>query len=351
MPMPLPTPLPMDLYALLQARLAADAETLCALAVDHVFATPLATFIHPDRVDLWLDHAFDEGLFRDAIERHARGFVAREGARAHERGDTLRDYLPAEAQAELRALAARPVRVERKTLERLVDQDAVREILRAMVQETLDRFVESARPGGTGGGLIGAVGRGAIGIAGRASRGLLGGIGSQIEDALRAGVGAFVSGSMGMLVERFITILMQPETGARLGRMRLSTYDRAMSATTASLWDAVATEDAAIGDLLETLPGVLAHNLDRPEVRAIVRAELHRFIEAEGERSLRDFLPAAHADLLRDEIATLAVPLIRGFAETPGFGRWLAGDGTAGADKAGADKAGPAETGATETGA
>ncbi|MCB9552137.1 MAG: hypothetical protein H6705_09700 [Myxococcales bacterium] len=319
----------MDLHAHLLARLAADGEGLARLAVDHVFATPLSTFINPERVDLWLDDAFDEGLLRDAIEQHARGFITREQARARERGDTVRDWLPAEAQAELRALAARPVKFRRETLERLVDQDAVRDILRALVQETLDRFVETFKPGGSGGGLIGAVGRGAIGIAGRASRGLLGGLGSQFEDALRAGVGAFVSGSMGMLSQRFISILMQPETATRLGRMRLSAYDRAVAAPTTALWDAAAAEEATIADLVETLPAAIAHNLDRPEVRAIVRAELGRWVEAEGERPIRSFLPAARAETLRDEIAALAAPLLEDFARSDGFREWLGGGETA----------------------
>lgn len=319
----------MDLHAALTARLAEPdaAVALSRLAVEHVFGQPVSTFINPERVDFWLDHAFDEGALADAIEQHARGFVEREKVRAAERGDRVRDWVSAEAQAELRALAARPVDLDRPTIERLVDQDAVRSILRAVVRETLDRFVETVRPGGAGGGLFGAVGRGALGFASRASRGVLGNLGGQIEDLLRGAVITFVNGSMGLMVERFIDILMQPETRRQLGRMRLSMYDRAMKTDTFTLWKAAAG-DAALNDMLETLPGLVAHNLDRPEVRAVIRAELIGWLEVEGERTLGDFLPAEHREALRDEVAALAAPMVTGFVASSGFAAWAAGAST-----------------------
>lgn len=318
----------MDLHAALLARLDADAKTLCARAVDHVFDQPLSTFLSVDRVEFWLEHAFDEGALAALVEAHAIGFIERERARAAARGDTLRDWISAEAQAELRALAAKPVRFERRTLERYLGDDAVVDILRSMVRETLDRFVDTFKPGGSGGGLIGAVGRGAFGLAGRASRGLLGGVGAQVEESLKAGVRTFADGSMSALVERFIVILMQPETSARLGRMRLVAYDRAMAASTAAMWDELATEQGAVDEVLETVAGLIAHNLERDGVRVIIREEVARFVELEGERSIRSLLPAGNVEALRDEIATLAAPLIRGFAASEGFAQWLAGDGS-----------------------
>lgn len=315
----------MDLHAALLARLDADADHLCALAVDHVFAQPLSTFLTAERVEFWVDHAFDEGALAALVEAHAVGFIEREQARAKARGDTLRDWISAEAQAELRALAARPVRFERRTLERYLADEAVVDIVRSMVRETLDRFVDTFKPGGSGGGVIGAVGRGAFGLAGRASRGLLGGVGAQVQASLKAGVRTFVDGSMSALIERFIVILMQPETGARLGRMRLMAYDRAVAATTAATWDAIATEQGAIDEVLETVAGLVAHNLERDGVRVIIREEVARFVEAEGGRSIGSLLPAANVEALRDEIAALAVPLVRGFAASEGFARWLAG--------------------------
>lgn len=327
----------MALRSELEARLADDAAGLCALAVDYLLDRPVATFAEPERLDFWLDHAFDEGAIAEAVEAHARGLVERERARAHTRGDRVRDWLSVEAQAELRALAARPVVFERATLERWVDQDGVRSILQAVVRETLDRFVETVKPGGSGGGVFGAVGRGAIGFASRAGKGLLGGIGGQVEELLRGAVSGFVGSSMGLMVERFVGILMQPETQRQLGRMRLTAFERAMKTETAAILDRVAAEPG-LDDLWEALPGLLAHNLDRPEVRQILRDELARWIEAEGQRPIRSFLPAARVEALRDAVAALAEPLVRGFVASPGFAAWADGgltvDGTPAAEEA-----------------
>ncbi len=314
----------MSLRNALQARLDADAAGLCRLAADFVLDRPVAAFINPARVDFWLDHAFDEGAAHAAVEAHVQGFVEREQARAKARGDTVRDWVSAEAQAELRAFAARPVVFEREMIKRWVDQDAVRSILQSIVRETLDRFVDTVKPGGSGGGLVGAVGRRTIGFASRAGRGLLGGLGGQFEDLLRGAVSSFVGGSMGLMVDRMVDILMQPETQRQLGRLRLSTYERAMASETVEIFDRAADEPA-LEDLLEALPGLIAHNLDRPEVREILRAEVTRWVAAEGERPIRSFLPAEHVEALRDELAALVEPMVVAFVATDSFALWADG--------------------------
>ena len=314
----------MSLRTALKARLDADSIGLCRLAADFVLDRPVAAFIHPARVDFWLDTAFDEGAVHAAVEAHVQGFVERERERARARGDTVRDWISAEAQAELRAFAARPVVFDRKTLERWVDQDAVRSIMQSIVRETLDRFVDTVKPGGSGGGLVGAVGRRTIGFASRAGRGLLGGLGGQLEDLLRGAVKSFVGSSMGLMMDRMVTILMQPETQRQLGRLRLSTYERAIASETVKIFDQAA-EEPALEELIEVLPGLIAHNLERAGVRAIIRAEVTRWVEAEGERPIRSFLPAENIEALRDELAALVQPMVLAFVATDGFAVWADG--------------------------
>ncbi len=311
----------MSLQSALASRLAADGAALCRTAADFVLDRPVGAFVSPERIDFWLDHAFDEGALHAAVEAHVQGFVEREQARAKARGDRVLDWISAEAQAELRAFAARPVIFERATLERWVDQDAVRSILQAIVRETLDRFVDTVRPGGSGGGLVGAVGRRTLGFASRAGRGLLGGLGGQVEELLRGAVQSFVSGSMGLMVDRFVGILMQPETQRQLGRLRLSAYEQAIRTETAAIFDKAAAEPA-LEDLIEALPGLLAHNLDRPEARALIREEAQRWAAAEGARPIRSFLPAERVEALRDELAALVEPMVVEFVASPAFAAW-----------------------------
>jgi len=306
----------------------ADAGAFLGLAFDFALAQPVSTYVLADRILAHLDHALSEPRLVEWTERHLRPFLERERARAKERGDRVRDWMTAELQAELRALAAKPVELDPKMVERLVRQDSVRHMLRSVVQETLDRFVDTLRPGGQGGGLLGSVGRSAFGFASRASKGILGNISSQIESQLKSAVTGFVQSSMNMMLDRVVHIIRSPEMRRQLSRSGVALYDEVVKSKTTDIWEFVMAR-VDLDDLLEAIPGQLAHNLERPAIRDGLLAEVAAFLDVEGERPVSTLLAPESVASLRADVIDIGTPLLGALAQTPAFAAWEAGDTSA----------------------
>lgn len=298
-------------------------EALVGLAFDFAVSQPVSTFVEPAQVLAHVERALDESLTEAALRQHVRPLLDRELARARARGDRVGDWLTAEALAELRSLAARPVVLKRSFLEGLVKQEAVAHLVRSVVEETLDRFLQTLKPGGSGGGVLGAMGRGAVGLASGFGKGILGGLGAQMEAQLKSAASAFIAGSMNVVMDRVVTILASPETGARLGRMNMSGFDEALKQKTSKVMEQVMK--LPIDDLLDVVPGLLAHNLARPEIRAGILEELEAFLAIEGARTLKEILEASKGlEVWRAEVLSRGTPLLQNFATTEEFRGWLA---------------------------
>ena len=309
----------------LLAALADDTKTesLVGLAFDFTLEQPVQTFIEPELLLAHVDRALTEALTEAAIARHVRPFLEREQARAEARGDRVGDWLPAQAKETLRGLAGRPVRLERAFLEGLVEQEAVKHLVRSVVEETLDRFLQTLKPGGSGGGVRGAMGRGAVGFASGLGKGLLGGLGAQMEQQLKAAASAFIAGSMNVVMERVVTLLASPDTGVKLGRMNQTGFDEALKQKTGRVW--AQAMKLPVDALLGVVPSIITHNLSRPEIRAGILDEVRAFLEVEGACTLREILAEAGAvDAWREETIAKAAPLLRTFAASEPFRAWVA---------------------------
>jgi hypothetical protein len=306
----------------------AQTEALVGLAFDFAMTRPISEFVRPEQVLAHLDHALAESLTETAIRAHLRPALDREVERARRRDDRIGDWLTAEAKAELRALAARPVKLDRRFIEGLVKQEAIADLVRSVVEETLDRFLQTLKPGGSGGGVFGAVGRSAVGIASGFGKGLLGGIGAQMESQLKGAAATFIAGSMHAVMDRVVAILTSPETGTKLARMNVSAFDKAMEKKTHEV--AAAAMKLPVDDLLDVVPGLIAHNLARAEVRDGLLEEMRAALAIEGARTLGDVLTTSRdLDAWRAEVVEIGAPLVRSFTASPAFKAWVSDRGKA----------------------
>jgi hypothetical protein len=300
-----------------------SAGALVGILFDFAIDQPVARYVEPEKVLGHVERALQPAFVERWVRDHLRPWLDRERTRAHARGDVVKDWLTPEAIAELRSFAARPVKLNKAFLEGLVKQDAVRHMLRGIVEETLDRFVTMMKPGGSGGGLVGAMGRGAFGIAGSLGKGVLGGISGQIESQLRGAIGGFLDSSMSFLLDRVVALASSPDTAARLGRMNLTGFDEALKVKTGRVADGV--HQAPLDDLLGTLPELLAHNIARPELRDGLLDEVRAWLEVEGARTVRQILDEAGATQhWRDEIVAVGGPLLGDASATEAFRAWFA---------------------------
>lgn len=293
---------------------------LGGLIFDHAMAQPVSRFVTADAVLGHIDRALDERITEAWVRDHIRPFFDRELARAKARGDRVGDWISAEAQAELRSLAARPFNIDRRFMEGAVKQPAVQHMLQQVIEATLDRFISTFKPGGSGGGLAGKAARRGFGLAGRA----LGGIGAQIENQLRGATSGFIQGSMTFMLDRLVTIVSSPETARQMGRMNLAGYDEGIKLPTAKLSALIL--GLPLDDLLEVAPGLLLHNLRRPEVRDGIKAEVEAMLAVEGDKPLKALIAddAAYA-ALRAEVVGVCAPILSEFLATEPYLEWLAG--------------------------
>lgn len=297
------------------------AQALAGILVDFVLDQPTSTIVTPAHILADLDKALDERLTERNIHKHLRPFIDREIERAKGRGDTVGDWFTAEAKAELRALAARPINIPREKVTRWVKRDEVRRMVRSAVQDTLESFIDTVKPGGSGGGAVGAVGRRAFGFAKKASGGVLGSIGNQIEGQLKRGVNSFLANNLDSILEKAVRTATSEETKQRISKEAVRTFDRAMKMKGEEV--ARYAEKLPWDDLLEALPGQLAHNLNREAIRDGIKAEVQAFLDADGDTPFREmFADEAAVTAWKAEAVEIVAPLLAQFWGSEAAAAW-----------------------------
>lgn len=285
-----------------------DAARLVGVGFDFLMAQPLGRFVTPAQVLEHLDAALEPAQVRRVVRDHLEAALEREAERARRRADPLEAYLTPEAQALLRRQAEAPVKLEPAFLEGLVKQDAVRHLVRALVEETLGRFVQMLKP---------ATGNGPL------AKGLFARLGAQMEAQLTRAAAGFVSHSLDFVLGRLVQVLATPETGQRLGRLRREGLDVALGLSTGDLWSLA--EGLDLSEVLGLLPGLWAHNLARPEIREMILAEARAALEREGQRSLAEVLEPRAVAYWRQRCIEVGAPLLGELASAAAFEQWLSG--------------------------
>lgn len=292
----------------------ANADASAALAgalIDFALEQPVSIVMTPAHILADLDRALDERLTERNIQKHLRPFIDREIERAKTRGDTVGDWFTAEAKAELRSLAARPIDIPPRTVERWVKRDEVRTLVRSAVQDTLESFIATVKTG-SGGGAVGAVGRRAFGFAKKASGGVLGSIGNQIEGQLKRATNAFLANNLDGILDKAVRIATAPETKQKVSKEAVRIFDRAMKTEGKDV--AKYAEKLPWDDLLEALPGQLSHNLNREAIRDGIKAEVQAFLEADPDLTVRGlFADDAAVDEWKAEAIPMVAPLLGQF--------------------------------------
>src|SRR5262249_25796896 len=134
--------------------------------------------IDPPRVAAAITSALTGPGVEPALARHLRPAIERELGRAEATDERLGGSVPAEVADRVEALLSAPVALPPDQVREAVNGEAIRQMLAAVVQEAVGRFMKSGGEGG--GGLMGLVGRSA-GKLRDAGKGLLGGLGDELE--------------------------------------------------------------------------------------------------------------------------------------------------------------------------
>lgn len=291
-----------------------SSASLGRAVVSFLLSQPVSRFVVAEEVPGYLDSLAWPPLAERIIGTHVAAFCRRERERAKDRGDHFRDYLTPEALEFLRRELGRPVVLDRAFVDGLVRQDAVRHLLRSIVEETVHRFVQSLKPGGPE-GLFGSLPRGP-------GMGLFVKVATQIEAQIQRAASAFVQSSLEVLLGRLVQILSTPDTAKRLGGLRLAGFEALCGLSSRRAW--ALAHKMPLDEALALLPGLLRHNLLRTELRKALVAEVDSLLSAEGEHSIRDLVDARTSGAWQEEGARHFSPFLRDFLASEAFRKWLA---------------------------
>jgi hypothetical protein len=320
----------------IQSLLAAESSPfraeLLRLGFDALAAQPLSTVIgDPELAGLIV-----KGLTRDSVERvtrrHVSPGVTRVQARLATADEKLRDLLPADAQATLRALVASGKGPRFAWLRGAVDPGDLQKLIAPIVQQVLTSFVTklpipglsgsggspSERPpssGGGSGGLGGLVGKIGKQVSKGASQ-LAGGLG--LQQIVRDFSQSAVTEVRVAIVDR----LKSEEGREIMRRIRERVLDRVLDAKT----------NVVVDDLLRVSPaevariaeGAVSHVRDLPFFRDILAGEIRAVLAELGARSLRDVLDEMGLlEGVRRVALDAAEPGLVALLESDNFGDWL----------------------------
>lgn len=295
---------------------------LVGTAYDYVLTQPVARFVDPEQLLGYLDRLLKESVTGKVMSQHVRPFLDRELKRTAKRNDRIDDWLTEEAAEEIRALAARPLKLDRRFLEGLVKQEAVRHMLRSIVQETLEHFIDNIKSEKSG-GLFGALGRGAMGFANSVNKGPFRKLGGQIEAQLTRAVSTFIQGSMSLMLDRLVLILSSPEMASLMGKLKERGFEESRKLKTRHLFKTI--HRLPLDALLSIVPDLLAYNLKRDEVREIIVEEVREMLKIEGRKSIAELITeTGRIEPWREDVIAIAAPLLNEISTSEGFLDWLA---------------------------
>jgi hypothetical protein len=271
-----------------------------ALAVDAGLDRPLREVLLPERVVALTILAVDETRIERALREIVHPAQDRQRAWLETQDQTLAAWLPGDAAALLEEIAA-GTRTPRGTwAAKLVDRAHVRELLAPVLQETLLAFarklpmassVEEGRAGKLLGGLARGIAQGAGERAAKLAdlgRNALGSIGAEMEKRVVSAARDFSQGAVEPLRDAFAERLTSEEGRAILARMRAHAIGVLLEAKAAELVDDLDSAPRAPLDRL--VARTLAHDVRRPEVQEMLRAEVESFLAAREGVTLRALL-------------------------------------------------------------
>lgn len=298
-------------------------------AFEYVCEQPFSALVDPAKVLPALDAALAEERTAEAHRRIGIPLRERLLERAKSSAVLVGAWLPDEAKARLDEQLGRPVKLPRKAIDDAVASEQVRDGVRQMITETLDGFVNKALqadPAASGGSSSGGAIRGVLSFGARAAagvgKGLLGGLGEELQKQLQERAKGFVDSSMAAAQKRLADRIASDETAKTLGKRRQKFFQRLLGRTEseAAQWVASAIRWK---DVDELLPSIVAHNLARPELRAVIEEEVRAVLAEVGQETIGALLERAGVkEHARDWARTQGLALARGFIESERFARW-----------------------------
>ncbi len=299
---------------------------LIALAFDHAIDQPIAQWIKAEDWTAALEKYFDPNLFGSILQKELPTIIENWKNRANQQKQTVKDFLNAEVQAELRFWAGSPLHLSSRQIQTWVNHPLTEHILSQLIKDTLERFISTIKPGGQGGGMIGSLGRTAFSLASsitsKTTKGLFAGLGDQFEDQFKDITANFIQGSMHSVLQRLALLLSAPEVAQSLGESRLELYENLLKEPIARLLEQA--QGVSMEVWTEILPDLIYQQLNRDFVRQGILDEAQRLLLVYGDQPIKDYLGGVNKILdLKQQVLNQFEPQVASFVKESAFEDWL----------------------------
>lgn len=203
---------------------------LAALLVAEALDTSVAEVARPTWIASQLAASLEAATRGDLLARWIERRLAAEGDRWRGAAEPLREQVPAEVERTLRALLARPYSPDQQMVFRIVDQPAVRSLVKLVLTDTVTRFRRRAVEWDAGflGGLgarAAARGRGLVGNVSKNLGGLVDAVRGEVDQAVERRVNEFVHAATTEAIALIAGYAADPAHADQIGQIRVALLD------------------------------------------------------------------------------------------------------------------------------
>jgi hypothetical protein len=313
----------------LQRLQADDGAALTALArmvVDEATHTPLAKIASPRWVASQLTAVLEAAVRGDQV----RAWVDRRIATERERWSTderpLRTFMAAEAEEPLRALLGRAYAPDEELVYRIIDQAALRGLVRAVLADSMARWRK--RVGDVDKGMLGGLGK----RAATRGRGLFGNLGSmaenlvetvkeEVENTFDVRVGDVTTGANTEAMRAIARYIADPEHAAAFGEMRLQVLYVLLDSTIAELVE----EADKLGpeEIVSVVVGAVRATVSQPDFTQRTEERVARLMAEAGDGTFGAWLDEVELrEVWEDTTTELVTERLKAVVHTERFLSW-----------------------------
>ncbi|HHO51140.1 MAG TPA: hypothetical protein ENK18_09790 [Deltaproteobacteria bacterium] len=304
-------------------------QQLARMVVDQTTATPLRSLAAPRWIAGQLAAALEAGTRGDHLRAWVDRRIASERARWGEEQSPFRSYVPGEAMDPLRKLLGRAYAPEEELLFRLIDQPAIRGLIRTVLADVVHA---SRRRLGEVDGMLGGLGK----RAARRSRGLLGNVGKnlggmaenivgavreEVDTALDGRLTEFLQGATSEAVRTIARYASDPAHAESFGQLRLAILDVVLDTPIAEL--AQEADKLQPEDIVDVVVGGIRAAVQQPDFVPRIEERIAAVMEEAGDGTLGAWLAEVGlADVWIETTTELVTERLRAVVETTTFETW-----------------------------
>lgn len=302
------------------------ADSLAALCVESLLATPVGTLVPPPLLISTTRKALAAWLESDSAVQSLTQVVESIANRLQTDRRPVKDVVPRDVRLALREVMGRPFSPDRKLVLTLIDREPTRHLVRQLLLDAVLEFGRRASAPVAGvarglGSLASMVGDRMKARSGSLGT-LVGAVGDEVERQLEKRAVEFVDSALAGVFAQIADALSDPRRAAEAAELRTAVFDGALELTGPQLARELGNLDVAGG--AEILRGGLKRWLASPDSEAQLKGFLSIVLDRDEQRPLADVLEEAgllHVarELGKEQLASR----VRVIAATPEFSAWL----------------------------